>query len=507
MWPAQRKGLSRRLRLWAGAAGVVVAAAACGGQSTLQQASAPNPAAQAPAVPPVSGTEGGSAAVPGAPPSQAHPAVPSAAVAPAAGQPAPSVRGGSVPQPPPIAGATVPGAARANFASDTGVTRDTITIGIINYASATRGLGPPIALATQRMTAATVQWINETGGISGRKLNLVTCDDGGDVTRARACYEKLHTDVFAMVPSETWVTDTIHDRLDADRMPWMTYGWFASEYQDPYMFPCHANGLRESTNVAKWLAVQKHPHTVGILYLNDPEDIAAKDAVTTLLAHYGVKVVAAIAQEWDSTDESQHTLAMRVANPDAILALTWPTPLAKFMREADAERWAPPMGFYGKHLVADPGYGPLLGDYIKDRLYSIDSWIQAGGLGQSPADDALPGEQLWRFLTQKYTGREFMNFHFKQVWGHHITQSAIVCTKILADVLRPMGADVTRARLVQALESQSFESGMGQVLRWPHGDHGREPYSFNREFMYLWVNAADGTYDVRRQYPDPVNVE
>jgi ABC-type branched-subunit amino acid transport system substrate-binding protein len=507
MWPTQRTAMSRRVRLWAGAAGVAVAAAACGsGQATLQQASVPNAAANATAVPPPGGgAPGGSVAGPGPGLPQVSAAVPPAAH-PAPGQPAPAARAGVVP-PPPVPGAAVPGGTRGYFASDVGVTKDTITIGIINYASATRGLGPPIALATQRMTAAMVQWINETGGISGRRLNLVTCDDGGDVTRARACYEKLRTEVFAMVPSETWVTDTIHDRLDADRLPWMTYGWFASEYQDPYMFPCHANGLRESTNVAKWLATQKHPHTVGILYLNDPEDIAARDAVTTLLSHYGVRVVAAIAQEWDSTDESQHTLAMRVANPDAILALTWPTPLAKFMREADAERWAPPLGFYGKHLVADPGYGPLLGDYIKDRLYSIDSWIQAGGLGQSPADDALPGEQLWRFLTNRYTGREFMNFHFKQVWGHHITQSAIVCTKILADVLRPMGADVTRARLVQALESQSFESGMGQVLRWPHGDHGREPYSFNREYMYLWVNAPDGTYDVRRQYPDPVNVE
>jgi hypothetical protein len=47
---------------------------------------------------------------------------------------------------------------------------------------------------------------------------------------------------------------------------------------------------------------------------------------------------------------------------------------------------------------------------------------------------------------------------------------------------------------------------MGVTLRWPHGDHGKEPYSFNREYLYQWVGAADGGYDLKRVLPDPVNI-
>ena len=43
------------------------------------------------------------------------------------------------------------------------------------------------------------------------------------------------------------LTDVIHDRLPKDKVPWLSWGWFKSEYEDPWMFPCHANGMREAS--------------------------------------------------------------------------------------------------------------------------------------------------------------------------------------------------------------------------------------------------------------------
>src|SRR5581483_1513683 len=234
-------------------------------------------------------------------------------------------------------GAPLPGGAAENFNSDVGVTKDTIKLGIINFASASRSLGPAIAQSTEKVTDALVRHINETGGVAGRKLQLVTCDDGGDLTRARACYEKLKSQVFAFVPSETWITDTIHDTLAKDKVPWLTWGWFKSEYEDRYMFPCHANGLREAKAMAKWVATTLRPKTVGLVYLNVSEDIAARDEARKVFEAAGIKVVKEIAQEWVSPDESQHVLAMRAANPEHVLAFTWPAPLAKFFHDARAQ--------------------------------------------------------------------------------------------------------------------------------------------------------------------------
>jgi branched-chain amino acid transport system substrate-binding protein len=388
-----------------------------------------------------------------------------------------------------------------------GVTATQINIGLINMASANRSLGPPIALASQRMTDAVVHYINDNGGVAGRKLNLLTCDDGGDVTRARACYEKLKGQVFAFVPSETFVTDVIHDTLAKDKVPWMSWGWFKSEYTDPYMFPCHANGMREASNVAKWISVNTHPATVGILYLNVSEDIAASDVATQVFQAHGIKVVQKVGQEWDSPDESQHVLAMRVANPDAIVSFSWPAPVAKFFHDAQGQNWYPSKGYFANHLTGDPGYGPIFGDYMKGHVTTITSWIVPGAQGQTAADEALPGLTFWKMLTNRYTGYDIVGFHLKYAMGHHITQSAIACTRIFADVARSLGPNLTRARFMSALEAGSFDTGMGVTLRWPHGDHGQEPYSFNKEYLYEWVAGdADQGYGLKRVLPDPVDV-
>jgi ABC-type branched-subunit amino acid transport system substrate-binding protein len=500
-----------RARVWAVAAGSVLALAACGtGGSALRPASVTGaPPVSGPGQP-AAGPAGGAPATPAqaaqvAPGPQASKALggapPPAARTGGTGGAAPAGgRGAGLPAP----GAAVPGAAVSNPASDVGVTRDTINLGLINFASANRSLGPPIALASQRIVDALVRHINASGGVAGRRLTLLTCDDGGDVTRARACYEKLKGRVFAFVPGESWLYDVIHDQLAADRIPWLSRGWFASEYQDPYMFPCHANGLREATNLARWVAVNLHPQTVGILYLNVSEDIAARDAATRVLEEHGIRVVQTVPQEWDSPDESQHVLAMRVANPDFVLSYSWPAPVAKFFHDAQGQNWIPKLGFAGNHLTGDPGYGPILGDYVKGHLLTITSY-ETWGQGQAATDDNLPTLRLWQQLTARYTGTDLSGFHFRYVMGHHETQAAIACVRAFAEAAQQLGAELTRTRLIDYLETHSFDTGMGVTLRWPHGDHGREPYSFNREFLYEWVGAPDGGYDLKRVLPDPVN--
>ena len=503
---------SRRARFWVVTASAVIAAAACGSVSTAtRDVSAPGTGAQSTVQAPQPGAAGTAAQGQ----QQAQPqAQPQAQRVAGAGQPQaahPNAQPGTVgttkvppvPVAPPLGSA--PGAQQGNFASDVGVTKDSITIGIINMASANRSLGPPIALASQRITDAVTHYVNDNGGIAGRRLNLLTCDDGGDVTRARACYEKLKGQVFAFVPSETFVTDTIHDSLAKDKVPWMTWGWFKSEYQDPYMFPCHANGEREATNVARWIATNAKPQTVAIMYLNVSEDIHAADVAAQVFTQHGIKVVQKVGQEWDSPDESQHVLAMRVANPDAIVSFSWPAPVAKFFHDAQGQNWTPKLGYFANHLTGDPGYGSIFGDYIKGHVTTITSWEVPGAQNQ-PGTDSHPGLQFWKMLSNKYTGYDIVGFHLKYAMGHHLTQTALACTRVFADVAKTLGPNLTRVRFMQALESQSFDTGMGVTLRWPHGDHGQEPYSFNREYLYQWIGAQDGTFDLKRVLPDAVNV-
>jgi len=417
---------------------------------------------------------------------------------PAAGTPGAPAPAGGAP--------AAPGGGKANYASDVGVSAEMIRIGTINMTSATRSLGPALAGVQEQNLDAAVKYINRQGGVAGRKLQLVTCDDGGDIARGRACYEKLKGNVFALVPSMTWLTDVIHDRLPKDKVPWLSWGWFKSEYEDPYMFPCHANGMREASAVADWTAKVIKPATVGIMYLNVSEDIAAKDVATKVLKANNIKVVETVAQEWDSPDESQHVLAMRTANPDFVLSFSWPSPVAKFMHDANAQKWAPKLGYAANHLTGDPGYGPIFGDYIKDKTYTITSWgVPTGPDDKDNAEGGnTPEQQVMRDELLRTNGREYQGFKWRYAGYHHITQSGWICTRILAKAAAELGPDLTREGFKKVLESKGWDSGVGVTLHWPAADHNANPYSYNREFIYKWIGAPDGGWDQRRILPDPV---
>jgi ABC-type branched-subunit amino acid transport system substrate-binding protein len=271
------------------------------------------------------------------------------------------------------------------------------------------------------------------------------------------------------------------------------------------MFPCHANGMREAAAVSDWVAKIIKPKTVGIMYLNVSEDIAAKDVATKALAKHNIKVVETVAQEWDSPDESQHVLAMRTADPEFILSFSWPAPVAKFMHDANAQKWAPKLGYGANHLTGDPGYGPIFGEYIKDKTYTITSWGVPTGPDPENAEGGNTAEQ--KLLMEeliKTNGREFQGFKWRYGGYHHITQSGWVCTRILAKAAAQLGADLTRDGFKQVLESRGWESGLGITLYWPPKSHNDAPYSFNREFIYKWVGAPDGGWDQKRIRPDPV---
>jgi len=507
--------------------------AACSG-GTTKQASSKAQSQPAPAAAPATVAGGGDAgptppppAAPGAAPSDMT-AAPAATVAPASPAAAPKAAGGARPAAavartaatpsvgvpsgpgakpataPPPATPGAPAGKKANYASDVGVTADTIRLGTINMTSATRSLGPAIAGVQEQNLDAAVKYINRTGGVNGRKLQLVTCDDGGDVARGRACYEKLKDSVFALIPSITWLTDVIHDRLPKDKVPWLSWGWFKSEYEDPWMFPCHANGMREASAAADWTANAVKPATVGIMYLNVTEDIAAKDVATAQLQKHGIKVVATVAQEWDSPDESQHVLAMRAADPDFVLSFSWPAPVAKFMHDAQSQHWAPKLGYIANHLTGDPGYGPIFGDYIKDKTFTITSWgVPTGPDPNNPEGDTQEQKLMEQELLRT-NGREYQGFKWRYAGMHHITQSGWVCTRILAKAAAEMGPDVTRDGLKKILESQSWDSGLGVTMYWPASSHNDNPYSYNREFIYKWITASDGGWDLKRILPDPV---
>src|SRR5205823_1555646 len=141
--------------------------------------------------------------------------------------------------------------------------------------------------------------------------------------------------------------------------------------------------------------------------------------------------------------------------------------------------WEPPKGFTANHMTGDPGgFGPIFGDYIKDRMNTITSWEVP--TSPDPNNPESEEQKLHRDEMMKTNGGDYQGFHWRYFAGHHITQSGWICTRILAKAAAELGADLTREGFKKVLESRGWDSGMGVTLYWPKGDHSAAPYSFNR---------------------------
>jgi ABC-type branched-subunit amino acid transport system substrate-binding protein len=100
----------------------------------------------------------------------------------------------------PTSGPTGPGhQAKANYASDTGVTATTITIG--NIVSRTNPFDPRAFVGPAYGIEAFVHWTNAHGGIDGRQIILDSCDDQGSADADQTCVHRLidSDHVFALV--------------------------------------------------------------------------------------------------------------------------------------------------------------------------------------------------------------------------------------------------------------------------------------------------------------------
>jgi len=305
--------------------------------------------------------------------------------------------------------------------------------------------------------AVQMSWdaINDTGGIYGRKLSIIDCDDAGDASRSRACYKKLveNDKIFAFTSSVTWYTGEAGPDLERDKIPWIgSWGFFSREWQHPWMFPSHAAAVREAHANAEWIAKNVGAKTVGHLFTNIPEMNLARKAAADVFDKFGVKVVKAIPLEISSADQSENVIAMRTANPEHIMHSGYPSPIVKWMIDAGQQDYWPPKGVTTNHFIIEL-IGKVLGNYpVQHGLSTITTFNIWGDDYQANIEKYAPN------MREK---------------SHHNAQGAWAVSQIFIKAAKEIGPNITRTGIMKILESRDWDAGRGmdQKFQWHPGNH------------------------------------
>ncbi|ARP74267.1 hypothetical protein LK07_19840 [Streptomyces pluripotens] len=167
------------------------------------------------------------------------------------------------------------------------------------------------------MARAYAKWINARGGINGRKLQVLTCNDHNDSVGAAKCARRAAAeDVVAVVGSYSQFGDSFLAPLEGADIPYIGgYGVTNDEFTGPMSYPVNGGQPALLAGLGKALAA-----TCGKIALVRPDSIAGDELPVVLdsglkagrHAEAGDQLAAEDATEYDGQAEQ----ALRYATED-----------------------------------------------------------------------------------------------------------------------------------------------------------------------------------------------
>jgi branched-chain amino acid transport system substrate-binding protein len=317
--------------------------------------------------------------------------------------------------------------------------------------------GPASAYGTiGKAEAAYFRKINEEGGINGRKINLISLDDGYSPPKAVEMVRKLVEQDEVLLVFQTLgtaVNTAIQKYLNAKKVPQLFVATGATKWNDPKGNPWtmgwQPNYQTEAVIYAKHILKTRPDAKIGVLYQNDDY---GKDYLKGFKDGLGAKanmIVAEVSYEvTDPTVDSQ-IVQLQTSGADVFFNITTPKFAAQAIRKA-----------------YDIGWKPV--QYLNNVSTSVGSVLTPAGLekavgvlssnyGKDPSDpqwEKDPGMIEWRAFMAKYYPEGSLTDN-TNVYGYSVART-------LVQVLKQCGDNLTRENVMrQAANLKDFETGVG----------------------------------------------
>ena len=305
--------------------------------------------------------------------------------------------------------------------------------------------GPASAYGTiGKVEQAYFKMINDNGGINGRKVNLISLDDGYSPPKAVEQVRRLveQDEVLALFQTlGTPSNSAIHKYVNAKKVPHLLLATGATKWGDPQNNPWtmgfNLSYQSEGQIYAKWLLKNKPNAKIGILYQNDDygKDVlkGVKDGLGAASAKMIVKE--ATYEVTDPTIDSQ-ILTLQGSGADTFINITTPKFGAQAVRKAFDSGWKPLQiinnvsASIGSVLVpagVEKAVGAITVSYYKDQ--NDPQW----------KDD--PAMLEWR----AFMGRYYRDGDPKD----SLNISAYVTAQTMVHILKQCGNDLTRENVMK----------------------------------------------------------
>ena len=368
-----------------------------------------------------------------------------------------------------LAGALALGCA-ALASAETGVTGDKIVLG---QAAVFSGPAAQLGIQMRNGILAYFNFVNERGGVHGRKLELVTEDDKYEVSVAPGASKKLIEEkkVFGLLGYVGTPTGVVHlPVVTQAKVPLVGMFTGAEALRVPlnrYVFHVRASYYDETEKIVEQV-LSIGGKKIAVFYQDDAYGQAGLKGVDIAMTKRGLKIGALGTVERNTLKVENAVKTINAAQPDAVVMIGAYAACAEFIRQMKKAGSA--ATFYNVSFVGSKALADALG---KDGVGVAISQVVP-----FPWGTAVPVVKEYQQLAGK---AGFKDYNFSALEG-------FLVAKVFVEGLRRTGKNLTREGFIDTLEKMQDVDLGGFYVSYSPTNHA------GSKFVDLTIISRDGKF-------------
>lgn len=361
--------------------------------------------------------------------------------------------------------------------AETGVTETKIIFG---QTAVTGGPAQKLGKGMEAGLRAAFREANDAGGIAGRKLELVTLDDGYEPDRAVHNVRMLieSDKVFAVAGGVGTPTSlAVEPILTAQKIPYIAPFSGAEFLRHPhkkYVLNVRASYYEEAEKIAELLVDIKGFKKVAVLYQDDSFGRTALEGLHQAFKSREITLVAEAAYKRNTTAVKRAVLEIKAAEPEAVVMIGTYQPLASFIR-----------------LCRELG---MKAEFVS--LSFVSSEALAADLGAEGEGVIITQVVPYPFsATTKIAGayRTALKRSDPDAEYGYVSFEGYIAGRFIVETLKLLGRDVTREKFLQVIIDNPRMSLDDLALEFGQGD--------NQALHHIYTTVIDNKGKIQPYEP------
>lgn len=292
---------------------------------------------------------------------------------------------------------------------------------------------------------AYLRFINDHGGVHGRKIVQKIYNDGYEPDKAIECFNQIEKDdAFALFMSYGSPTGAKYAHMAlANHIPYFPSGSGAVFFYQPvnrYVFVMRSSFIKEGRQAVDHLWNDLKIRKYGAIYQDDAGGAMILQGVRERLMALNAPTIALGSFPRNTLDVGNAMAQVRAANPDVVFLLGPYTPFVEVLKRAQATGWHPLFVAIGPRDPLTKAAGAAEGTVISQVV-------------PSPDRTDLRGIRELHSLLKKYAPNDKPSYY---------SVEGFLSAMVFVEGLKRAGRELTREGFVDAVESiKDFDTGMG----------------------------------------------